>query len=389
MSRSTRRYGAVLLGLACLAAGAAGPVLGTCGPFTDVAEDAFCPFVLEIFYLGITTGTTPTTYDTAGNVTRLQMAAFLSRGVDGMLRRTSRGAVQKKFWVPTSPLAVALTTLPVTAGQIVYAQSDGTDVWVTDQIDGRVFRVRASDGKFLETWTGATDGWGIVAAMGKILVVGGGSPGSLYQIDPSQPAGSVTTVATGLGGVALGGAFDGARIWTANFDGSVSIVTPAPSPPWTVTTVTAGFSNPEEAVYDGGNVWVVDTFAHKVHRLDANGAILQSVTTGLQPHSAVFDGVNLWVTGTGSNSITVIRGSTGSILATLTGNGLSAPFQAAFDGARYLVTNSGDTVSLFKAADLSPIGSYSMPSSSLPFHVCSDGVNFWIALRIANKLARF
>jgi hypothetical protein len=34
--------------------------------------------VLEVFYLGITTGTSPTTYDPASNVSRLQMAAFLS-----------------------------------------------------------------------------------------------------------------------------------------------------------------------------------------------------------------------------------------------------------------------------------------------------------------------
>jgi hypothetical protein len=41
--------------------GASSVLFGLCGPFTDVAADAFCPFVLEIFYLGITTGTTPTT----------------------------------------------------------------------------------------------------------------------------------------------------------------------------------------------------------------------------------------------------------------------------------------------------------------------------------------
>ena len=64
-----------------LLGGAAGGVLGTCGPFTDAAADAFCPFVLEIFYLGITTGTTATTYDPGANVSRLQMAAFLSRTV--------------------------------------------------------------------------------------------------------------------------------------------------------------------------------------------------------------------------------------------------------------------------------------------------------------------
>src|SRR5512144_844128 len=96
---------------AAVAGGAAGSLLGICGPFTDVAGDAFCPFVLEIFYLGITTGTTPTTYDPAGNVSRLQMAAFLSRSVDGVLKRGSRRAALYQFWTPQTPATLAVTTL--------------------------------------------------------------------------------------------------------------------------------------------------------------------------------------------------------------------------------------------------------------------------------------
>ena len=77
---------------AALMGGAAHTALGACGLFTDVAADSFCQFVLEIFTLGITTGTTPTTYDPTANVNRLQMAAFLSRTVDGVLKRGSRRA---------------------------------------------------------------------------------------------------------------------------------------------------------------------------------------------------------------------------------------------------------------------------------------------------------
>src|SRR5580765_3164919 len=76
--------------IAALGVGAGSALLATCGPFTDTANDAFCPFVLEIFYLGITTGTSPTTFDPTSNVNRLQMAAFLSRTVDGVLRLGSR-----------------------------------------------------------------------------------------------------------------------------------------------------------------------------------------------------------------------------------------------------------------------------------------------------------
>ena len=89
-------------------------------------------------------------------------------------------------------------------------------------------------------------------------------------------------------------------------------------------------------------------------KLDGLGAILQTVTVGIGPHGAIYDGSNIWVA-TDANSIAVVRGSTGTVLATLTGNGLSAPLSAAFDGTRFLVTNStGDSVSLWKAAKFQP-----------------------------------
>ena len=89
-TRSGRLAPAFATSVLVVLLGASSALFGVCGPFTDVAADSFCPFVLEIFYLAITTGTTPTTYDPTSNVNRLQMAAFLSRSVDGVLRRGSR-----------------------------------------------------------------------------------------------------------------------------------------------------------------------------------------------------------------------------------------------------------------------------------------------------------
>src|SRR5262249_10885255 len=79
--RSRPRLPMVFAAAAALLVGVGGAMLGICGPFLDVAADPFCPYVLEIFTLGITTGTTPTTYDPAGIVNRLQMATFVSRTV--------------------------------------------------------------------------------------------------------------------------------------------------------------------------------------------------------------------------------------------------------------------------------------------------------------------
>jgi hypothetical protein len=369
-----------------VAIGASSAILGICGPFTDVAADAFCPFVLEIFYLGITSGTTATTYDPTSNVSRVQMAAFLSRTVDSALKRGSRRAALDQFWTPATTDAVSL----VTAADPKFVRSDGADLWVAGNTGGTVTRVRASDAKILETWTGALNAWGVLVAMGRVFVTGTQSPGALYRIDPTQTAGAVEVVASNLGNGPLGIAFDGAKIWTGNIaGGSVSIITPGASIPWTVTTVTAGFTEPWGMLEDGSNVWAADFAAGKLFKLDGSGAILMTVTVGLNPRYPVFDGSSIWAPNSSDNTVTVFRASNGAVLQTLTGNGLSAPEGAAFDGQRILITNAnGDTVSLWKAADLTPIGFFPTGPAA-PIFACSDGAHFWVSLANSGKLAKF
>ncbi len=389
--RSSRPLLFAALALLAVISGAASAILGDCGPFTDVAADSFCPFVLEIFSLGITSGTTPTTYDPTSNVSRLQMAAFLSRSVDGALKRGSRRAALSRFWTPQNSNVLSLTQVDIAP---LLVESDGLDTWAASAI-GTVSHLRGTDGKVLETWTGATFAGGVLAAMGRVFVTGQTSPGSLYRIDPTQAPGAVTTVASNLGNTPFGIAFDGARVWTANTNqslagGNVSIVTPGASIPWTVTTVTAGFTSPYGALFDGANVWVTDQTAGTLLKLDAGGAILQTVTVAASPRLPVYDGTNIWVPNLSSGSVSVVRASSGAVLQTLTGNGLDGPVGTAFDGQRVLVTNgNGNSVSLWKAADLTALGTFSTGAGSEPFGACSDGVNFWIALASSNMVARF
>lgn len=90
------------------------------------------------------------------------------------------------------------------------------------------------------------------------------------------------------------------------------------------------------------------------------------------------------------NTVTVVRASTGAIVNTLSGNGLNGPLIAAFDGERILVTNSnGNSVSLWKATDMSPLGSVATGANTFPPGACSDGLNFWITLNGTSKLVRF
>ena len=367
--------------------GSGSVLLGTCGNFTDVAGDVFCAFVLELFTLGITTGTSPTTFDPSSNVNRLQMAAFVSRTVDAALTRAGRRAALNQFWTSKNPDSIQQIPL---GSPGVSVKSDGADLWVTNN-SSTVARIRASDGRLLETWTGAFNNWGVMVAPGRIFVTGSSNPGLLYRINPAQTAGAVTTVASNLGIDPVAASFDGAKILTANIGfspglGSVSIVTPGATIPWSATTVTTGFSQPAGALFDGTYFWVADQALNALFKVSQAGAILQTVTVDIQPAAPIFDGANIWVPNRGSNSVTVVRASTGTVLDTLTGNGLAFPQAAAFDGQRVLVTNGGgDFVSLWKAADLTTLGFVELPATSKG--VCSDGINFWIVSGL--NLARF
>jgi hypothetical protein len=79
-------------------AGAAGSLLGV-RSLHGLHGRAVLPFVLQIFYLGVTTGTTPTTFDPAANTSRLQMAAFSRARWTESSSAEAKAAVGK-FWTP-------------------------------------------------------------------------------------------------------------------------------------------------------------------------------------------------------------------------------------------------------------------------------------------------
>ena len=399
MRKSKWLRGIAVVWAGALLAGSAMRVLADCSsfglPFTDLGSTGFCAQIAEAYWTGLANGTSPTTYAPSGNVTRDQMAAFVTRTLDQSLLRGSRRAALDQWWTQTPHYddgGLGLTTVGTNPELL---KSDGADVWVANFTSGTVSRVQASSGKKLDDWTGATKAVGVLVAMGRIFVTGDTNPGVLFEIDPSAAAGAVATPAGSLGSLPAGIAFDGNKIWTANQGGSVSIITPGMTTPWSVSTVTTGFSSPTGAVFDGSHVWMTDSTAGTLLELDSNGAVIKTVTVGTTPEHPAFDGHNIWVPNHGSGSLTVVRALDGAVLKTFSaangnGNGLSSPLQAAFDGQRVLVTNEGGTgLSLFKSSDLSIIGNLNTVGLLDPSGVCSDGINFWVTFSGSGRLGRF
>ncbi len=357
-----------------------------CGPFTDVVNLTFCPFIQEIYNLGITLGTSPTTYDPSANVPREQMAAFLARDYDRTASRTSRRAALNQWWTTTPHYDQGLGITQIYDLPKLLA-SDGADIWVATA--GQIDRVRASTGESLGSYVdnAGTHAFGVLVAMGRIFATNGTSPGALLMATPSSSYISNPTVVATLGDNPGGIAFDGNKIWTAN-GASLSIVAPASGVGWAVASITTGITEPTGLVFDGHNMWATQNESG-VHgsglllKFDSSGAILQSVGVGDGAGHPVFDGNDIWVPNFFDNSLTVVRVSDGAVVKTFSSsngnqNGLSHPNQAAFDGQNVLVTNVTGSLSLFKAANLTAIASFSTLGIT-PSGVCSDGVNFWVS----------
>jgi hypothetical protein len=364
---------------------------GVCGgqnitlPFLDVSPgSAFFCVIAEAYFSGLTNGTGPSTYSPGDPVPREQMAAFVTRTLDQAIRRGSRRAALNQYWTPRDIAVIKSTGIAVNAGPFL-PQCDGTDLWVPSTNSKTVTRVRASDGRVLGTWTGADGAFGVAAAAGKIFVTGSTVPGRLYSIEPSQPPSAVVTLSTSLGGLSQGIAFDGLNIWTANVLDAAGSVNRYNTETGVLATFTDGLNRPEGVLFDGSNIWVTDIGDATLKKLNPDGTVAMTVTLPngpANPTFPAFDGTNIWVPA--SNKVYVVRASgslSGMVLATLTGNGLSAARQAAFDGERVMVTSGGTkTVCLWRASDLTPLG-FVNTFESIPIGVCSDGLSFWITFQ--------
>src|SRR5436190_1186129 len=79
---------------------------GSCGgatvtlPFNDVTSSPFFCQIAAAYFSGLTNGTSTNTYSPTANVTREQMAAFITRTMDQSLKRRGDRAVTEKWWTP-------------------------------------------------------------------------------------------------------------------------------------------------------------------------------------------------------------------------------------------------------------------------------------------------
>jgi hypothetical protein len=388
-----------LAGILTLASSQMRADTGTCGgvsltlPFTDVpAASIFFCSIAQAYFTGLTAGTSATTYSPSQNVTREQMAAFITRTQDSALKRGSLRATAGQWATPQDVGLLKATSIGINPR---YNCFDGEDIWVANFTGNSVTRVHASDGRVLGTWTGANAAHNTIAAAGFMYVTGQLNPGTIFRIDPTQAPGVATLVENNLGAFPRSITYDGLNLWTANDGGGAGLgsITRYNILTDTETTFGVGFGQPAGIVFDGIHLWVVDREADALLRVNpANGTVIETLDMGTISSLAAipaFDGTNIWVPV--ENGLQVVSPSTPArLLATLTGNGLGIINRAvAFDGERIIVTNGNGTISLWKASSLTPLGNLNLGAGVFPNGVCSDGLHFWIVDSNVDALLRF
>jgi hypothetical protein len=320
------------------------------------------------------------------------MAAFVTRTLDQSLKRGSPRAALGQWWTSNDSV---YTLNEGSGGQNPqYLACDGRTVWCSNTTTNSVSRIDIGTGVRICLITNLPEPEKIVIESGFVFIASFQSPGKIYSFNISQTIDSsaVSQFITTVGNNPIGITWDGQNLWTANVGtgpgtGSISRANLQTFTP-TTTTFTVGFSQPMGILFDGANLWVTDFGDASLKRVNTNtGTVVQTIPLSGAVGHPVFDGTNLWIPCTGPDQVYVVRGVgglTGTILAQLTGNGLNGIKQAAFDGERILVPNDfGQTVSLWRASDLSPIGSVSIISDSTynPRGVCSDGTSFFIGMK--------
>ncbi len=204
---------------------------------------------------------------------------------------------------------------------------DGANIWVTNENDDTVSKLRANDGANLGTISVGRTPYGM-AFDGANIWVSNSNANTVTKIRASDDK-DLGTFAVGQ--QPWGVAFDGADIWVANsVQSTVSKLRTSDGK----TLGTFSLDGPRGLAFDGTYMWV-SSFNSTVTRLKLDGKSAGTFKVGAQPNGMAFDAANIWVANSNAYTVTKLRASDGENLGDFPVNG--NPYAVVFDGSHIWV----------------------------------------------------
>ena len=295
---------------------------------------------------------------------------------------------------------VALTAVPASAGTVLRTinvgnapsdiSSDGTHVWVDNQIDNTVTELDASDGSVVRTIIGppfANFLIGVVSDGTHVWVADHG--GFVYELNTSD--GSVVQTLPVLG-EPQGIAYDGTDVWVSTDNEEVYKINASTGLVVDQIFVDGSHGIPQRMSADGTHVWAV-TNSSDVMEIDAStDAVVRYLTTpaggGGNSYAVLSDGTHVWVPnnhGGGPGTIAELDASTGSLVQTIALGG--QPRAMAYDGTHVWVSDQdGGYVTELNASDGSTIDTFTGVGAG-GTDVSQDGTDVWTANYNSNTVS--
>ncbi len=380
-----------LLAAVLAVGGATSYLLANCGPFTDVSN-LVCPFVLDIYYLGVTAGTTSTTYSPSNSVTRGQMAVFMG-ALYNQLKRTESpyrfmtGQGSYPFSTSGRVATTVNTSAPngfATDGVYDYVANqgnnkidifqrgtgypyigsyttatannrlvcDGFNLWTTDVYGTNLKKINLTTGLVTDSYATLPTGTSDITVGGQFVAVTTNSGVSIQFESGGLPYNIP------LAGGGAGVTFDGQYYWVSTFGGQlVAMDYCACSVPYTVTLpAVPGYY----LAFDGQNVWVPESDG-TIAVVGTRGAQAGKIVDIIQPaggtNTTEIDGLQF----TGQNMLVWEHGPTGG-------------FMVVRDVASHLMVNNTGTYGFSGAGYVYTFGFDGLQSWILGY----DGNTLWI-----------
>ncbi|MEV0615984.1 beta-propeller fold lactonase family protein [Nonomuraea sp. NPDC050404] len=146
-----------------------------------------------------------------------------------------------------------------------------------------------------------------------------------------------------------------------------------------------------QCVFHDGLLHVSDLGTDEIRRYHHDGTRLESIpmSPGTGPRHFAFSDGRLYVAGELDGTVTLIDGDRRTVAPASRREGKNAPSHLQIDGEFVYVANRGpDTVSVLRAADLSPVAE--VPSGGQwPRHFAIDGADLYVANQNSGAVTRF
>jgi hypothetical protein len=199
--------------------------------------------------------------------------------------------------------------LPSPVADVGFFTVDGNVMWITDETQGGVTAIDATDGHTLRRFRrlpGRGGSAGIVLAHGSLWVArpaAAGGDGILLRLDPNT--GRVERLFRRLPGTYdLSAELDG-TVWSGGTFGQVNRIDPVTN--GVVRAVTEG-RNYSVAAGDGA-AWTADTLKGVVYQVDANGNVVSQIETAPGARSVAYSDGVVWIGNRETGTVTRIDAS--------------------------------------------------------------------------------